>query len=72
MFRKQDKEFFYEFNIHKPSQFGRYGMTFINRGSYQAKDVTFAYKLVKKIVSEKPVDDAAATEEEAALFTTLE
>jgi hypothetical protein len=71
MYKKQEKEFFYEFNIHKPSQFGRYGVTFINRGSYQAKDITFAYKLVKKDVEMSPTD-VAPTDEEAALFSTLE
>ncbi len=45
----------------------------MNKNSQQAKDVTFAYKLVKKKKNGgmTPVD-AGQTNEEAALFETLE
>lgn len=68
------KEFFYEFNIHSPSQFQRYGVAFSNANSNQFKDVTFALKVVRKLAdqsSQSPAD-AAPTPEEAGLFSLME
>ena len=69
----QQKEFFYEFNIHKETQYGRYGITFLNTNSQHTKDVTFAYKVVKKKSDTGTTpSDAAPSSEEAALYDVLE
>lgn len=62
---------FYEFNIHSAGQFQRYGITFINKDSFQAKDVTFALKLVKASQQQSPAD-AGRSAEESALFGYLD
>ncbi|CDW80272.1 UNKNOWN [Stylonychia lemnae] len=66
-------EYFSEYNIHKQSQFGRYGIKFVNKDS-NIQDITFAYKLVKKTSGDQGMSpsDAAPTSEEAALFSSLE
>lgn len=66
----QKTESFYEFNIHSPAQYQRYGLTFINRPSAHNKDVTFALKLIKA-----PTNASAPVtvpEEDAALISTLD
>jgi len=48
LYEQGKDDFFYEFNIHTPAQYQRYGITFLNKHSSQSKDVTFALKLVRQ------------------------
>ncbi len=67
------KELFYEFNIHSPGQFQRYGLTLFNSDGLP-KDVTFAFKLIKakpNKTDQSPAD-AAKSSDEAAMFSYLD